>query len=172
MTRPFLEAYRRSTAALTLAALAALLSSACATPPPEPAPAPEPEPIVVAPSVDAPAAETPPSPPPPDPVDLAAEETVAAATAHFENGEFRKAIELLAKDPNVARASTPIRVRAGKTVAFARCTLGRKLECQRDFGKILALDPTFELSPFEAGNPNWEPALAAARKALQRRKGE
>lgn len=149
-----------------------LVLGACATPPPEPepAPAPLPEPVVEVPEVVA-AAPEPPPPEPPDPVDVAAEEKLSLAARHYEAGELRKAIALLAADKDIPKAAVAIRVRALKLAAFSRCTLGRKTECQRDFAKILALDPDFELSRWEAGNPNWDPAFRQARRALQQRKG-
>jgi Tfp pilus assembly protein PilF len=59
--------------------------------------------------------------------------------------------------------STADQVKAHKYLAFIHCVSDRRQQCQDEFRKALALDPSMELSPAEAGHPVWGPAFRTAK---------
>lgn len=46
-------------------------------------------------------------------------------------------------------------IRAHKYLAFIYCASGREAQCRVEFRRVLAIDPSFELRPAEAGHPIW-----------------
>ena len=57
----------------------------------------------------------------------------------------------------------PDRVRAHKHLAFIHCASQRQGLCQDEFRKALAIDPSLELAPAEAGHPAWGPVFRAVK---------
>ena len=57
----------------------------------------------------------------------------------------------------------PDRVRAHKHLAFIHCASQRQRSCQDEFRKALAIDPSLELAPAEAGHPAWGPVFRAVK---------
>jgi hypothetical protein len=103
--------------------------------------------------------------------DLAAEETIALATTYYDQGNYPAVIGILTVSRDLPRASIPVRIRAKKLLAFSHCIDGRTADCEKYFEEILELDPRFELTPFETGNPVWDPAFRRAKRAPAKKKG-
>jgi hypothetical protein len=55
------------------------------------------------------------------------------------------------------------KINTHKFIAFSYCLTKRVTLCRAEFGKILLLDPNFELGPAEAGHPSWGPSFQAEK---------
>lgn len=55
------------------------------------------------------------------------------------------------------------RVKAHKHLAFMHCAANRQGPCREEFRKALAIDPTLQLGPAEAGHPVWGPVFRAVK---------
>ena len=55
------------------------------------------------------------------------------------------------------------RVNAHKHLAFINCASSRERQCRDEFRKALAVDPTLELAPAEAGHPIWGPIFRSLK---------
>ena len=80
----------------------------------------------------------------------------------YEEGNYRIAKRRLqfALEEGLSR---PDRVKAHKYLAFIGCISSQQLACREEFAIALELDPTFELSPAEAGHPIWGPVFASIK---------
>jgi Tfp pilus assembly protein PilF len=78
--------------------------------------------------------------------------------AHYATAEkeFRASLDL--------GLATHDQVTAHKYLAFIYCVSGRKQLCRDEFRKALAVDPSFELDPGEAGHPIWGPVFREVKK--------
>jgi Tfp pilus assembly protein PilF len=52
---------------------------------------------------------------------------------------------------------------AHKHLAFIHCASSRERQCRDEFRKALAVDPTLELAPAEAGHPLWGPIFRSVK---------
>ena len=105
------------------------------------------------------------------PRDAAAEDTIALAAYYYDQGNYPAAIGLLTVARDWPQASVPVQIRARKLLAFSYCLDGRPANCQKYFEEILELDPRFDLTPYETGNPAWDPAFRRAKRTAEKRKG-
>jgi hypothetical protein len=103
--------------------------------------------------------------------DLAVEETIALATRYYDQGKYPTVIGILTVNRDLPRASVPVQIRAKKLLAFSHCIGGRTAVCEKYFEEILELDPLFDLTPYETGNPVWDPAFRRAKRAAPKKKG-
>jgi Tfp pilus assembly protein PilF len=55
------------------------------------------------------------------------------------------------------------RVQAHKYIAFIYCVSNRSSACREEFRKALAVDPSFQLDPAEAGHPIWGPVFRSLK---------
>jgi hypothetical protein len=55
------------------------------------------------------------------------------------------------------------RVQAHKYIAFIYCVSNRPSACREEFRKALAVDPSFQLDPAEAGHPLWGPVFRSLK---------
>jgi Tfp pilus assembly protein PilF len=55
-------------------------------------------------------------------------------------------------------------VTAHKYLAFIYCATQRERQCRAHFRTALEIDPSFELTPAEAGHPMWGPVFRKARE--------
>jgi hypothetical protein len=55
------------------------------------------------------------------------------------------------------------RANAHKHLAFIHCSWNQERECRDEFRKALAVDPTLELAPAEAGHPVWGPIFRSLK---------
>jgi Tfp pilus assembly protein PilF len=54
-------------------------------------------------------------------------------------------------------------VDAHKHLAFIHCSEGRTGRCREEFRKALAIDPSMDLAPAEAGHPAWGPVFRSLK---------
>src|SRR5919205_3268453 len=57
------------------------------------------------------------------------------------------------------------RASAHKHLAFIHCAAQRERQCRDEFRKALAVEPSLELDPAEAGHPVWGPIFRAVKAA-------
>jgi Tfp pilus assembly protein PilF len=58
----------------------------------------------------------------------------------------------------------PQQVTAHKYLAFIYCVNKHERQCRAHFRTALEIDPSFELSPAEAGHPMWGPVFRKAKE--------
>ena len=80
----------------------------------------------------------------------------------YEDGDYAPAAKNLqsAIDQGVGNSE---KVTAYKHLAFINCSQGRTGPCREEFRKALAIDPSLELSPAEAGHPTWGPIFRSLK---------
>lgn len=87
---------------------------------------------------------------------------LATGLRQYEDGRYPESARSLqgALDKGL---SDKDKVTAHKHLAFIHCSLNRERQCREDFGKALAIDPSFQLAPAEAGNPVWGPVFKSVK---------
>jgi hypothetical protein len=135
-------------------------------PPPPPAEkAPEP------PSVEPPAEIEKPKPEPPAPKPAAKPEIkhsqLQIGIEAYDNGRHRDASKSL-RAALASGLATSEQVEAYKYLAFIECSANRRTPCREHFRRALALDPTLELTPAEAGHPVWGPIFRSLKQQKPR----
>lgn len=93
---------------------------------------------------------------PPTPAALQALEQVQT---DYQAGRYGDVIKYVARSDDLATAPASVRVPALKLQAFSYCVSKYVPLCEDTFARILAIDPSFELSPSEAGHPVWGAAF-------------
>lgn len=85
-----------------------------------------------------------------------------AGVSKYEEGSYADAARYLqgAIDLGLTDAEA---VRAHKYLAFINCASRRERACREEFRKVLALNPSFQLSPAEAGHPAWGPVFVSVK---------
>ncbi len=170
-----IRTYRSAWALLVIG----IVVAGCATPPPPPPPpAPPPAPVYTPPpppptTRPAPAPVPAPRPAPaPAPVASPAQQRLAEGIALYEAGDFNGAVRKLTASPELTdKAVSPdIKVEALKYAAFSYCVTSRRVLCRRQFDALLVLQPTYELTPSEAGHPIWGPVFKQSKAVAARRK--
>ncbi|WP_412478009.1 TssQ family T6SS-associated lipoprotein [Azonexus sp. IMCC34839] len=107
--------------------------------------------------------------PAPQPLTKAQQE-LAAGVASYEDGAYKQAAKQLQGALTLGLESGTEQAKAHKYLAFMHCVGKRQKQCRDEFGKAMAADPAFDLSPAEAGHPTWGPVfrkLKAAPKAAK-----
>jgi len=104
-------------------------------------------------------------PPPPRP---GAEGVLDDGLAKYAAGNFDAAQKQFAAALKQGLASKQDQITALKNSAFCLCLLDKKIACRNEFGKIFALDASFDLAPAEAGHPSWSKPFADAKKRAQK----
>lgn len=97
-----------------------------------------------------------------------AQQELAAGVASYEDGAYKQAARQLQNALALGLDSGAEQARGHKYLAFMHCVGKRQKQCREEFGKAMAADPAFDLTPAEAGHPTWGPVfrkLKAARKA-------
>ncbi len=92
-----------------------------------------------------------------------AEQALADGMVKYDAGDYagaQRLYELALKEGLRDKAD---QVKALKHVAFSLCLRDQYRECRAAFVKIYATDPDFDLTPAEAGHPNWTKTFAAAK---------
>ena len=95
---------------------------------------------------------------------MIAQRELDEAVAVYDKGDFNAAIERLGS-PAIAAGDPAVRVAAHKYSAFSYCVTRRTTQCRSQFEAALKLDPAFELSPAERGQPLWGPVFERVKKA-------
>jgi|JI6StandDraft_1071083.scaffolds.fasta_scaffold07440_4 hypothetical protein len=85
--------------------------------------------------------------------------------ASYENGAYKTAARQLQSALALGLADGASQARAHKYLAFMHCVGGRQRQCREEFGKAFAADPSFDLSPAEAGHPTWGPVFRKLKAA-------
>ena len=80
----------------------------------------------------------------------------------YDQGQYKRAAATLqqALDMGLATAN---QTRAYKHLAFISCTSNRESQCRNEFRKALELDARFDLTPAEAGHPQWGPVFRSVK---------
>jgi hypothetical protein len=92
--------------------------------------------------------------PPPAAKPSAAQVLQADATRAYDDGNYELAAKLFL-DLQRQSITNEILVTARKFAAFSFCLVGKNSLCKAEFQKLLDSNPTFQLSPAEAGHPSW-----------------
>ena len=85
----------------------------------------------------------------------------------YEAGDYKQAIKLFTSIEKEALPN-PERIKIHKQTAFSYCLIKQRNLCRAEFGKILKLQPAFELEPAEADHPSWKTIFLAAKTASRR----
>ena len=90
------------------------------------------------------------------------EAALASGLKQYENGDYADSAKSLgtAVDQGLRDAD---RVKAHKHLAFIHCASSRERQCRDEFRKALAVDPSMELTPAEAGHPVWGPVFRSLK---------
>ena len=99
-----------------------------------------------------------------------AEQMLADGLVKYESGDFAESQRLLEQSLKEGLREKQDQVRAMKHVAFCLCLAGKYPACRAQFLKIFEVDPNFDLTPAEAGHPNWTKTFAGARAQAQARR--
>lgn len=94
-----------------------------------------------------------------------AEQELASGIASYENGAYKTSARQLQSALALGLELPGDRARAHKYLAFMHCVGKRQRLCRDEFGKALAADPDFDLSPAEAGHPTWGPVFRKLKAA-------
>jgi hypothetical protein len=137
-----------SSRTLALLAFVAVLLSACAVPV-APAKKPEPPPITEQMLRDR------------------AREQLAAGQKQYEAGEFDSAAKSFNGALEHGLLSKNEQSTARKYLAFIACVSNREAQCRDEFRRALEIDSAFDLTPAEAGHPNWGPVYRGVKAQLE-----
>jgi Tfp pilus assembly protein PilF len=80
----------------------------------------------------------------------------------YEEGRYLEAFRGL-RDALEEGLSVSDRVQAHKYIAFIYCVSNRPRDCREEFRRALAVDPSFQLDPAEAGHPTWGPVFRSLK---------
>lgn len=103
------------------------------------------------------------NPPDPEPqglIDVAsrpAERALLAGIRAYDDAQYAEAEKQFGDALRTGLGSPRDRAAAHKHLAFIYCTSSRVYECEIEFRRARAADPSFELSRSEAGHPVWGP---------------
>jgi Tfp pilus assembly protein PilF len=86
------------------------------------------------------------------------EPQLKAGIRYYEDGKYPQATTSL-QDALSAGLSDADQVTANKYLAFISCVSNRERQCRAYFKRALELDPSFDLTPAEAGHPMWGPVF-------------
>src|SRR5262245_40849762 len=92
------------------------------------------------------------------------EPDLKAGLRSYDNGSYNEALKQLqsALDQGLSKNE---QLQAHKHIAFIHCAQGRQNPCRAEFRKALTVDPSFDLTPAEAGHPLWGPVFAKEKAA-------
>jgi Tfp pilus assembly protein PilF len=87
---------------------------------------------------------------------------LSAGLKQYDDGEYPQSAKSLqsALDQGLSNKD---QVNAHKHLAFIHCSENRTGRCREEFRKALAIDPSLELSPAEAGHPGWGPIFRSLK---------
>ncbi len=97
-----------------------------------------------------------------------AEQMLVDGLVKYEAGEFAEALGLLEGSVKEGLREKKDQVRALKHAAFCLCLLARYRDCRNEFIRIYDVDPDFDLTPAEAGHPDWTRTFAGAKAQAKR----
>ena len=133
--------------AILLLALVALFVSACAVP----APVKTPEPPAITEQM----------------LRDRAREQLAAGQKQYESGEYDNAVKSFNGALEHGLLSRSEQSTSRKYLAFIACVSNKEAQCRDEFRRALEIDPAFDLTPAEAGHPNWGPVFRSVKAQLE-----
>jgi len=87
---------------------------------------------------------------------------LSAGLKQYDDGDYQPAAKSLQSALDQGLSSKD-QVTAHKHLAFIQCSVGRTGPCREEFRKALALDPSMDLAPAEAGHPTWGPIFRSVK---------
>lgn len=81
----------------------------------------------------------------------------------YEDGDYAASMVTLQKLLDSKDAGLSEKIEAHKYMAFIHCISSRDKMCRESFKSALDLEPTFNLSPAEAGHPVWGPVFSSVK---------
>jgi Tfp pilus assembly protein PilF len=91
---------------------------------------------------------------------------LASGIKSYDDGDYQTALMTLRNAQEMGLEDKRDQVIAHKYLAFIHCVSGREQQCRDEFKKALTIDPTFELTPAEAGHPVWGPIFRGEKAKL------
>jgi len=92
-----------------------------------------------------------------------AEQTLVDGMVKYDAGDYEAAQRLYEAALKEGLKDKADQVKALKHIAFTLCLRDKYRDCRAAFVKIYETDPEFDLTPAEAGHPNWTKTFAAAK---------
>lgn len=92
------------------------------------------------------------------------EQMLADGMAKYDAGEFDAALKLYHGALKEGLESKADQLKATKHAAFCLCLTEKYTVCRGEFMKLFDIDPTFDLTPAEAGHPSWTKTYAGAKQ--------
>jgi Tfp pilus assembly protein PilF len=93
---------------------------------------------------------------------LEARDSLRVGIRDYEEGRYLEAFRSL-RDALEEGLPAKERVQAHKYIAFIYCVSNRPRDCREEFRKALAIDPSFQLDPAEAGHPTCGPVFRSLK---------
>jgi Tfp pilus assembly protein PilF len=87
---------------------------------------------------------------------------------NYEDGNYIASVEALNNVLQAKLADKDDKVSAYKYMAFIHCVSGREKMCYESFYRALTLNPSFDLTPAEAGHPVWGPVFRSAKAKFKK----
>ncbi|QJR15658.1 TssQ family T6SS-associated lipoprotein [Usitatibacter palustris] len=97
-----------------------------------------------------------------------AEQMLADGMVKYDSGDPAAAIKLFEAATKEGLKEKADQVKSLKHTAFSLCLEGKYSACRATFLKIFDVDPTFDLTPAEAGHPSWTRTYAGAKAQAQK----
>jgi hypothetical protein len=83
----------------------------------------------------------------------------------YKNSQYTQAISKLQQAVDLSNGDNSTQISAYKYMSFSLCVTGKRTLCLQTFDKLLRLEPSFSLSPAEAGHPIWGAVFRQAKAA-------
>lgn len=99
-----------------------------------------------------------------------AEQALAKGIKSYEDGQYREATKQMQTALGLGLTARGDQAKAHKYLAFINCVSGRPNGCRDEFRKAFVADPSFDLTPAEAGHPTWGPAFRSVKAAVAKAK--
>ncbi len=87
---------------------------------------------------------------------------LGAGLKQYDDGDYASASKNLHSAIEQGLADKD-RANAHKHLAFIHCASSRERQCRDEFRVAIAIDPTLELAPTEAGHPIWGPIFKSLK---------
>ncbi|QJR11678.1 hypothetical protein DSM104443_02760 [Usitatibacter rugosus] len=91
------------------------------------------------------------------------EQMLSDGMVKYDAGDYVEAQRLYESALKEGLRDKADQVRAMKHLAFSLCLQDKYPACRAEFVKIYDIDPEFDLTPAEAGHPNWTKTFASAK---------
>lgn len=91
------------------------------------------------------------------------EQMLSDGMVKYDAGDYVEAQKLYEAALKEGLKDKADQVKAMKHIAFSLCLQDKYPACRAEFVKIYEVDPDFDLTPAEAGHPNWTKTFASAK---------